>query len=48
MAVRRDCLFMLRDKALAGDVLAAAELVKIQIMIDAVAAQGASPAGAAS
>jgi hypothetical protein len=40
-AVRRDCLLLLRDKALAGDTIAAAELIKISIMVDAVTAQAA-------
>jgi hypothetical protein len=46
-AVRRDCLLLLRDKALAGDVLAAAEIVKIGLMVDAVAGQAAADRPAA-
>jgi hypothetical protein len=46
-AVRRDCLLLLRDKALAGDVLAAAEIVKIGVLIDAVTAQAAADRSAA-
>jgi hypothetical protein len=46
-AVRRDCLLLLRDKALAGDVLAASEIVKIGVLIDAVTAQAAADRSAA-
>jgi hypothetical protein len=44
---RRRCLLMLRDKDLAGDTIAAAELIKIGFLIDAAAAQTAADRPAA-